>query len=329
MPLESKTEVAENLFRNHKESKEQSPVQYPVKSLKGDSCIVLPDIHGAYLSASATVEASLVIPVFIYAVMAVMYIMQMIMVQVKVQESLYNTGRQVAKYAYFYDCMSKGMNGREDIIKTREQDLSGLDSGLQLAGAQALFIKEIGTQYAKQAGVIGGSAGFVMLGSKIMEGNKEIFLEVSYVLKNPFDIFGIALKKFTQEVSLTAWIGDDKCMGVEADDTLADSADREYVYITASGEVYHTRKSCTYLQPSVRQVKYADVQNIRNEGGAKYYQCEYCAERAEVTGVVYITSYGNRWHTSSKCPKINRNIMKVLKASVSDRKMCSKCKAGE
>lgn len=329
MPLESKTEAVENLFRNHKESKEQSPVQYPVKSLKEDSCIVLPDIQGAYLSASATVEAALVIPIFIYAVMTVMYIMQMIMVQVKVQESLYNTGRQVAKYAYFYDCMSKGMNVSEDITKTREQDLSGLDSGLQLAGAQALFIKEIGTQYAKQAGVIGGSAGFVMLGSKIMEGNKDIFLEVSYVLKNPFDIFGIALKKFTQQVSLTAWIGDDKCMGVESDKTLSQNGDREYVYITTSGEVYHTQKSCTYLQPSVNRVRYENVQEMRNEGGAKYYRCEYCVKRTEAVEFVYITSYGNRWHTSSKCPRINRNIMKVLKTSVSDRKMCSKCRAGE
>lgn len=329
MPLESKTEAAENLFINHEESKEQSPVQHPVKSLKNDSCIVLPNIQGAYLSASATVEAALVIPVFIYAVMAVMYIMQMIMVQVRVQESLYNTGRQVAKYAYLYDCIDKGMNSREDIIKTQKQDLSWLDKGIHLAGAQVIFINEIGTEYAKKAGVAGDSAGFVMLGSKIMEGNKEIFLEVSYVLKNPFDIFGIALKKFTQQVSLTAWLGDDKCMGVEADSTLADSADREYVYITASGEVYHTKKSCTYLQPSVSRVRYEDIQNMRNEGGAIYYQCEYCVERTEITGFVYITPYGSRWHASGKCPKINRNIMKVLKTSVPDRKICSKCKAGE
>lgn len=324
MSLESKIETAENLFKNHKESEEQSPVQHVIENQKNDSCIVLPNIRGTYLSASAAVEAALVMPIFIYAVMAVMYIMQMILVQIQVQESLYNAGRQIAKYAYLYDCIDKGMNERGDISRTDEQNISWFEKGISVVGVQAAFVREIGTGYADKAGIVGGNAGYVMLGSKIMEGSKDIILNVSYVLKNPFDIFGIAVKKFTQQVSVTAWLGDDKCMGVEGDDTLTHN-NQEYVYLTTFGEVYHTDKGCTYLKPAVRRIKRENILNERNENGAKYYECEYCTKRAKETDSIYITSYGNRWHVTDKCPKINRSIMKVLKSSVADMRKCSKC----
>lgn len=88
-----------------KEQKEAKPVRYNKNNI---SCIVSPNVHRAYLSASATVEAALVMPLFIYAVTAVMYIMQMLSVQLHIQESLYNECRLLARYAYLSDCLQNG-----------------------------------------------------------------------------------------------------------------------------------------------------------------------------------------------------------------------------
>ena len=54
------------------------------------------------LRASSTVEAALVIPLFIYAVMAVMYFIQVMAVRSHVNDELYITLKKSAGYAYIY-----------------------------------------------------------------------------------------------------------------------------------------------------------------------------------------------------------------------------------
>ena len=56
-----------------------------------------------YLPASATVEASLVIPIYIYAVLAVMYIMQILSVKSDMDRAVYNALRSMSKHAYMYE----------------------------------------------------------------------------------------------------------------------------------------------------------------------------------------------------------------------------------
>ena len=52
--------------------------------------------NGVYIKASATVEAALVMPLYIYAVMAVTYMMQIYQIRLEVDAALYkakNSGR--------------------------------------------------------------------------------------------------------------------------------------------------------------------------------------------------------------------------------------------
>ena len=53
-----------------------------------------------FLPASATVEASLVIPLYIYAVLAVAYVIQIIGIKSTMYKAMYNSTRQLAAYAY-------------------------------------------------------------------------------------------------------------------------------------------------------------------------------------------------------------------------------------
>lgn len=297
---------------------------------KGDSGKALPGLHGAYLSASATVEASIVIPIFIYAVMSVMYIIQMISVQVHIQESLYNVARSAAKYAYLYDCVKKGQSSKEDIKDAEGGEAAAwIENGFTIAALQAMLIKEAGTDYAGSVHILGGNAGYVMAGSRIMESGNDIVIRVSYAVRNPFDIFGIAPKKFVQQVSVTAWLGNASCTGVDADkgSDAGKKENEEYVYITQNGSVYHTDAVCTYLNISVEKIGIHEIDNRRNAGGGRYYECEYCLSHYQGMGECYISQYGDRYHLSANCPKIERSVMKVPLSSVGNMKQCSKCRA--
>ena len=53
-----------------------------------------------FLPASATVDASLVIPLYIYAVLAVAYVIQIIGIKSTMYKAMYNSTRQLAAYAY-------------------------------------------------------------------------------------------------------------------------------------------------------------------------------------------------------------------------------------
>ena len=53
------------------------------------------------INASLTLEAALVLPVFLAALVAVVFFLQAIQVQSRLQQSLYNQVKKVSGYAYY------------------------------------------------------------------------------------------------------------------------------------------------------------------------------------------------------------------------------------
>jgi len=102
--------------------------------------------------------------------------------------------------------------------------------------------------------------------------------------------------------------------------------DNRIVYVTRTGEVYHTSNICSHIRLSVREVDYSSVKSIRNKGGGKYYPCENCA-RIGLSGMVYITDEGNRIHRIKNCAGIKRsvNTMKKADAEAAGYRPCGRC----
>ena len=98
-----------------------------------------------------------------------------------------------------------------------------------------------------------------------------------------------------------------------------------YVYVAENGRVYHRNYNCSYLKPSVSGCPVSGIDTKRNNSGAKYYPCESCCKLGISGGVVYITSYGNRYHTDKSCSGIKRNPSKVKLSGVGTMPPCSKC----
>ena len=97
------------------------------------------------------------------------------------------------------------------------------------------------------------------------------------------------------------------------------------VYITDYGLVYHQDMYCTYLELSIRAVKPEEIETLRNQSGGKYYACSSCKNKEETEGILYVTDYGDRYHTSLECSKVKRNIYAVPLDEVYGLGGCSKC----
>ena len=256
----------------------------------------------AYLPALATVEAALVIPIFIYAVMTVGYMLQIVGMKSRISQALYNDARQLSRYAYMYNA----------------QDIDNVSGLLNYSVASGIMVKELGTDFANDNNIVGGTAGLIMSDSKILDGNNRISLSVSYTVKNPLDIFGLNLVHMNQAYVTAAWLGED---GEEGYDIY--NKDR-VVYVTLGGEVYHEDRHCTYLDPVIMAVDESGIASRRNESGGIYYPCKEC-HAIQLAGEVYITQYGDRYHVSRDCSSLKRVVMELPLSKVGNRRACSKC----
>ena len=106
-----------------------------------------------------------------------------------------------------------------------------------------------------------------------------------------------------------------------------DGEEGEKVYITPWGTVYHTTPECSLLDLSISLVSFESLNERRNESGGKYYPCESCCGHADTGAVdgVYITDYGDRYHSDRDCPGLKRTVKEVDIKEVSGMSACQKC----
>jgi hypothetical protein len=236
---------------------------------------------------SLTVEASLVLPVFLFAMLLIAYLGLMIQCQDEVQWAMTRTVREAS--AEYGASESEGM-------------------------------KNVLYYQAKLSAYLGENILSLDLSdSKFLEENDEIDLVVRYRVKTPFRILGIGTWHFRQRIHTRAFTG------VESRES--DKEDDRFVYVAETGRVYHEDENCTYLKLSISQMKYEDVSSLRNEGGGKYKPCERCVKEKELAAgaKVWITNYGDRYHSSRSCSGIKRNVEKIRLSEVGKRTPCSKC----
>ena len=243
--------------------------------------------------ASMTLEAAMILPLFLFFMMGILSVFDMVLLQSSVSAALFRAGREAAEYAWYYR-YALGEGGESDL------PAEAVSSGLTM-----LWIGSRVNELVQEEDPVGRTlAGPVtLIGSQVLDrmvGIGEISLQSTYAGH--------------------AWTG---YRLSETEDKTQEEED-EIVYVTDTGRVYHRSRACTYLQPSVRSVQGSLVSGERSLGGAVYHPCEYC--RPSPAGTVFITSYGNRYHSSSSCSAIHRNIREVPLKSVEGRmRPCSKC----
>ena len=259
-------------------------------------------VSSGVVCGSMTVESAMVVPLFIFCVLDLMFGIQVVETQSRINAALHETGSEICSYGY---AIERGLGDAP----------AGIVSEAYAIGSVA---HHLGSGVDKRGGILGGRVGLVYGGTEVMKDGGIVNLKIRYLLRFPVDLH---LRPFMLGTSFYghAWVGYD------GSGSLPDSSDDDpIVYITPTGTVYHRSYDCRHLHPSVKSISSAAVDGMRNSDGSKYYPCEVCGGGSGI-GTVFITNSGNRYHSDLMCPGIKRNIIAIHLSEVGGRAPCSLC----
>lgn len=282
--------------------------------------------------ASLTVEAALVLPVFLYFLLSFLYFIQIFTVQETIQAAITKMGLNLAKTSYIF----KDFPDIEDALSfdftvfnnEYELGLDELADHLASGNLIKLYAKKyLDTDQINRSCIVDGFDGINFTGSSILCGEDYIDIVVSYEVSIPVKIFALGDMRMVQRVRLRNWTEYEAAPAYQTEETA--NGDDTYVYITDTGSVYHKDENCSHIKLSVRAVQGIPA-GLRNEYGGKYTPCEACCTGHEdENATYYITSDGTKYHTRRDCPKIKRSVRKVKRSEAGNRTPCKRCYGGE
>ena len=278
------------------------------RSLKWVSLVISQREKGLCTRGSMTLEAAFVLPFFLFAIINILFAVNIIGTQSRINAALHQTGNKMAFAGYVYE---------RTVGSALPDGLTGV--AMTNVYARGQILEYVGRDYLNQSCVADGADGISFAGSSVMEDGDIIDLQVSYKVRPFSGIMGFNGFAMAQRYYGRAWTGYDVTQYVS--DTQQDDP---MVYITETGTVYHTDRNCTYLNPSVESVPAVIVREKRNQSGGKYYPCEICGTSVGM-GQVYITKQGSSYHSRINCSGLKRTIYTVPLSQVGGRGRCSKC----
>ena len=248
-------------------------------------------------SASMTVEAALVLPLFLFAGLLLMMPFRILDVERQMQAIVMAVGGEISQAA----CLS--------------------------VDAEELPTELLSITYAEAAvrGRVGDLPvqGLSLAGSSLLEDGETIDLVASYQMKLPFSLFGLDAVERTNRCYLRAWVGRD---GGGDGSGAGDEEDDPIVYVGRGSTRYHISASCHYLSNRLSAVSIEQVESCRNDSGGRYTPCARCGGSA--SGTVYIMASGEHYHSSRTCSAILAYVRAVRLSEVEYLGACSYCSGG-
>lgn len=286
---------------------------------------------------SLTAEAALVLPVFLFSVLSLVYLFQLMSLQLKVQAALNQTVEQIASYGYLLDRVS-AVAGKKAEKLLESTELFSEDGLLSVDEAGAWVMKLIhyagGERAAKQlAGrymdtedgaflhVADGWEGVSFRGSTLLDDTRCVEVTAEYQVKIPFVPAVFPMIRVKQTAVCRSFSSDRDYIPKESSEEKTETL----YYMTPSGSVYHTTRECTYLKILTESATIENMTRMRNSSGGKYYPCKLCTEGLEVTGNVYYTSGGSSYHITKNCSSLSRKVMEKTAEEIAGIPPCSRC----
>ncbi|MCR4996891.1 MAG: hypothetical protein K6A61_06260 [Butyrivibrio sp.] len=267
-------------------------------------------VKGVSLPASMTVEASLVLPLFIFFFANLMVMFNVIKVQSDIEAALHQVGNEIALRAFDVSFAENAAG--------IGSDANAIKGVVSVSYASSKVREYLGTGIDRSC-VAGGLNGLGYMRSDVTNGGDIVDIVVDYKVKPLIPVAGFTKFPVEGRYYAHAWTGY-KIAGAAG----GGDPEEEIVYVTEHGEVYHRNISCKHLKVSVRSTSLQGIDKLRNNDGSKYYPCEYCAGKI-AAGDVFITDYGNRYHGKVDCAGLKRKIYTILISEVGARRPCSDC----
>ena len=260
------------------------------------------------IKASMTVEAAFVLPFFIFCMVNILMIFQMVEYRSKILAAVHQAGNEIARSASAREILPDGAEGAGTVLSYAYVPLG--------------VSRNLGDSISDNGCISNGKSAISYIGSSILLDDDIVDIRASYRVKPAFADLGWKGAWMFVRYYGRGWTGYDVTRTHESDTTK-----EKMVYITATGTVYHMSRGCRSLNPSIRGIKYDDVAGSRNKDGHRYGICPYCGSHSP-GGTVYVTDYGTCYHTSPTCNGLKRTIYCVPISEVGGRGACSICGGG-
>ncbi len=248
---------------------------------------------------SIMVETAMVLPVFLFLFMNIVSLFEMIYIHSVLDSALICVGKEISAYARFSELYEKDVLTE---IYVRER-----------------VVQAAGREILDESVIIGGSKGIVLYRSEVREENDVIDLVMTYRVEPLFPFFGVGKMTLMNRCYIKAYTGYER--------EEQDNGSTRY-YVAEYGEVYHLSRSCTHLQLTISMLNISELERARNEDGCRYLPCEVCYDRENSVNRVYITTQGDRYHSSIACVGLKRTIYVIPASAIGNKTMCLRCGGG-
>lgn len=242
-------------------------------------------------AGNVTIEAAFGIPLFLFAVLCLIFLIEIQSLRV----SLINAAQNAAKNA-------AGDMAAVPVLNTIKM--------------KSDIVSLIGAERMENSILDGGESAVSCIKSYVVPGTGLMNVTVEYRIRIPLPLLGSPSAELKEEFRMSTWSG--------FEDTKTENRDPNIVYMSQNGLVYHQDYQCSYLQLSIRFVPYSGVNGLRNLDGGIYYPCEKCVYGEAMAGV-YITERGSSYHNSLSCSGLKRTVRAVEKSEVNGMGACSRC----
>lgn len=266
------------------------------------------------ISAGMTVEAAIVLPLFLFFFINLSCAIEMIRLQGNLESALWETGSRLSVYGHILTADSSEEKGSGNGILSEIGDVAF--SYLYVKNA---IIKYVGEEYLEQSPLTRGTSGLQFLESEIFTEGDCFEIVMTYEVSAWMDIPGIKAFRMWNKYYGHIWNGYE-IPGTDATGEVVG----ETVYVTENGTVYHRNINCTHLQLTIREVSSNRVGDERNGNGGKYSLCEKCG-KGTCPETVFIGVEGDRFHYNRNCSGLKRTFFSILLTEADQYRPCSRC----
>ena len=201
-------------------------------------------------NASMSVEAALVMPLFLFALLNLISVIEIYRLQGNLSAAMHSTAKEMAVYGYEY----QEIMGGDKAGKLESLGLTYLFAAKKIEG----ILQET---YLAESPIYNGAKGISWLRSSVLEEEDCIDLIATYTVAPLMDLMGFTRFSMCNRMRTRAWTGYD----VGTDDLEWEFDD--FVYVAEHGTVYHLSSYCTHLKLSIEAVDIERIGEYRNQEG--------------------------------------------------------------
>lgn len=269
------------------------------------------------VEGSMTVEAAIVLPLFLFFFLNLSCAMEMIRLHANLELALWEVGNRLTVYG---TAVSEGASiwqeSSDEAGDTWWNELAGIVISYTYVKAQ--IIEYLGREYLEASPLAYGTDGLQFVESNIWETDDEFEIVLTYAVSPFSSVAGYRSFRMSNHYYGHIWNGYGLSLQGE---------EEEYVYITQHGTVYHLNRDCTHLSLSVRETSKQEALHSRNNQGERYGSCEKCCQE-EQQETVFITETGECYHNNRNCSGLKRIVICIPISEAENYGRCSRC-AGE